>query len=87
MTAGQQEAAASLATLAEEEDNEVVQLSIFGEEEPRKKGKGGAASAPARENPLLKELVAAVQDADLMNMTPLQAMGLLNELKLKARDL
>lgn len=83
------EAAVSLASLPDAEDAEVVQLSIFGEEEPRRNRKGGAASAPApvKENPLLKELVAAVQGADLMNMTPLQAMGLLNELKQKAKEL
>ncbi|MEK4042343.1 DNA mismatch repair protein MutS [Paenibacillus sp. FSL H8-0048] len=87
MAAGQREAAASLASPAEEEDNEVVQLSIFGEEEPRKNRKGGAAVPAVKDNPLIKELINAVQGADLMNMTPLQAMGLLNELKLKAREL
>ncbi|KAI7255080.1 hypothetical protein KC345_g11182, partial [Hortaea werneckii] len=87
VAAGQLEAAVSLASPMEEADNEVVQLSIFGEEEPRKNRKGGVASPPAKENPLLKELISAVQEADLMNMTPLQAMGLLNELKMKARQL
>ncbi|WP_341347793.1 DNA mismatch repair protein MutS [Paenibacillus sp. FSL H3-0469] len=87
MAAGQREAAVSLASPVEEEDNEVVQLSIFGEEEPRKNRKGGAAAPAVKDNPLLKELINAVQGADLMNMTPLQAMGLLNELKLKAREL
>lgn len=81
------EAAASLASSAAEEDNEVVQLSIFGEEEPRKNRKGGPVAPAAKENPLVKELISAVQGADLMNMTPLQAMGLLNELKLKAKEL
>lgn len=81
------EAAVSLASSAAEEDNEVVQLSIFGEEEPRKNRKGGAAAPAAKENPLVKELISAVQGADLMNMTPLQAMGLLNELKMKAKEL
>ncbi|WNS44960.1 DNA mismatch repair protein MutS [Paenibacillus sp. MMS20-IR301] len=85
--AAELEAAASLASPAGEADNEVVQLSIFGEEEPRRNRKGGAIASPAKENPLLKELISAVQGADLMNMTPLQAMGLLNELKLKAREL
>ncbi|OKP88352.1 DNA mismatch repair protein MutS [Paenibacillus helianthi] len=86
-TAAQLETAVSLASSAGEEDNEVVQLSIFGEEEPRKNRKGGAAVATVKENPLLKELISAVQGADLMNMTPLQAMGLLNELKIKAKEL
>ncbi|CAM4222676.1 DNA mismatch repair protein MutS [Paenibacillus typhae] len=88
------ESAVSLASFEDSADQEVVQLSIFGEEEPRKGRKGGAepAAAPAaasaaKENPVLKELVAAVQDADLMNMTPLQAMSLLNELKQKAKGL
>lgn len=87
VAAGQRETAVSLASPVEEEDNEVVQLSIFGEEEPRKHRKGGAAAPAVKDNPLLKELINAVQGADLMNMTPLQAMGLLNELKLKAREL
>lgn len=87
MAAGQREAAVTLASPVEEEDNEVVQLSIFGEEEPRKNRKGGAVASAVKDNPLLKELITAVQGADLMNMTPLQAMGLLNELKLKAREL
>ena len=69
----------------------VVQLSIFGEEEPRKNRKGGTSTTvpvPAvQENPFMKQIIAAVKDADLMNMTPLQAMGLLNDLKMKARDL
>ncbi|SET38432.1 DNA mismatch repair protein MutS [Paenibacillus sp. NFR01] len=74
------------------DQREVVQLSIFGEEETPKSGRKAdaaraAAPAEAKPNPLLKELVAAVQDADLMNMTPLQAMALLNDLKQKARGL
>ncbi|WP_150267999.1 DNA mismatch repair protein MutS [Paenibacillus tepidiphilus] len=69
-----------------EEEQEVVQLSIFGEEEPRK-GRRQAAGVPAPIAPVVKELIAAVQGADLMNMTPLQAMGLLNELKMKAKGL
>ncbi|CAH1192676.1 DNA mismatch repair protein MutS [Paenibacillus auburnensis] len=84
------EAAVSLASFEAAPGQEVVQLSIFGEEEPRKSRKGSvetAAVPAAKENPIVKELVAAVQGADLMNMTPLQAMSLLNELKLKAKGL
>ncbi|MCL6602906.1 MAG: DNA mismatch repair protein MutS [Paenibacillus sp.] len=87
------EAAASLSSSSEADSLGVVQLSIFGEEEPRKNRKGGTiAPAPAsspivHENPFMKQIIAAVKDADLMNMTPLQAMGLLNDLKMKARDL
>ncbi|MNC71983.1 hypothetical protein D3C75_1229770 [compost metagenome] len=87
MAAARLETAVSLASSAAEEDNEVVQLSIFGEEEPRRNRKGGAAAPAVKENPLVKELISAVQSADLMNMTPLQAMGLLNELKMKAKEL
>ncbi|MEK3943356.1 DNA mismatch repair protein MutS [Paenibacillus sp. FSL H3-0310] len=71
-------------------ENEVVQLSIFGEEEPRKNRKGSAhqvAVTEIQENPALKEFISSVRDADLMNMTPLQAMSLLNELKMKVKDL
>lgn len=84
------EAAVPLAPSEQVEEREVVQLSIFGEEEPRKSRKGGAgvvAAVGVKENPVLKELIAAVQSVDLMNMTPLQAMGLLNDLKMKAKDL
>ncbi|KWX70096.1 DNA mismatch repair protein MutS [Paenibacillus jilunlii] len=87
LAAARLETAVSLASSAAEEDNEVVQLSIFGEEEPRRNRKGGAAAPAVKENPLVKELISAVQSADLMNMTPLQAMGLLNELKMKAKEL
>ncbi|ULO09980.1 DNA mismatch repair protein MutS [Paenibacillus sp. 19GGS1-52] len=84
------EAAVTLAHSEQVAEREVVQLSIFGEEEPRKSRKGGAgviAAVEVKENPALKELIAAVKGVDLMNMTPLQAMGLLNDLKIKANDL
>lgn len=51
-------------------ENEVVQLSIFGEEEPRKNRKGSAhqvAVTEIHENPALKEFISSVRDADLMN--------------------
>jgi DNA mismatch repair protein MutS len=71
--------------------NEVVQLSIFGEEEPRKNRKASANQAAVetevQENPAIKEFITSVRNADLMNMTPLQAMSLLNDLKMKAKDL
>jgi DNA mismatch repair protein MutS len=83
------ETAVSLSAPVTEEETQVVQLSIFGEEEQPKNRKGtSAAAAPAvQENPFMKQIIAAVKEADLMNMTPLQAMGLLNELKLKAKEL
>ncbi|CAH1059695.1 DNA mismatch repair protein MutS [Paenibacillus pseudetheri] len=71
--------------------DEVVQLSIFGEEEPRKNRKGSANQSAVvpevQENPAIKEFIISVRNADLMNMTPLQAMSLLNDLKMKAKDL
>lgn len=74
----------------EEAESEVVQLSIFGEEAPRKSRKGSTNAAIVNEvqdNPAVKDFIATVQSADLMNMTPLQAMSLLNDLKMKAKDL
>jgi len=83
------ETAVSLDASPKDEALEVVQLSIFGDEEPRRNRKGGTAPAApaAQENPFMNQIIAAVKAADLMNMTPLQAMGLLNELKQKAKDL
>ncbi|MFD1884254.1 DNA mismatch repair protein MutS [Paenibacillus wenxiniae] len=58
-----------------QEQQEIVQLSIFGEEEVK--------PARIKEDPLTKQIISQIQGADLMNMTPLQAMQLLNELKMK----
>lgn len=55
---------------------DVVQLSIFGDEEV-------ASQTVLKEDPVAKQIVGLIQNADLMNMTPLQAMQLLNELKMK----
>ncbi|WP_145047250.1 DNA mismatch repair protein MutS [Paenibacillus xylanexedens] len=62
---------------------EVVQLSIFGDEEP------SAAQAPVIQemDQSTKEFIRHMKDIDVMNMTPLQAMQVLNELKLKAQQL
>ncbi|MGR6544351.1 DNA mismatch repair protein MutS [Paenibacillus tundrae] len=62
---------------------EVVQLSIFGDEEP------SATQAPAVQemDQSTKEFIHHMKDIDVMNMTPLQAMQVLNELKLKAQQL
>ncbi|MNW39968.1 DNA mismatch repair protein MutS [compost metagenome] len=65
--------------------NEVVQLSIFGDEPPAKKS-GGKASGSSEDH-VLREIVNMVKDADLMNMTPLQAMQLINEMKAKSKHL
>lgn len=62
---------------------EVVQLSIFGDEEP------SVAQAPVVQemDQSTKEFIHHMKDIDVMNMTPLQAMQVLNELKLKAQQL
>ncbi|GAB6990124.1 DNA mismatch repair protein MutS [Paenibacillus pini] len=88
------------------QETEVVQLSIFGEEEApkiRKHKHAVSNSAPDPDadpaqgsapvvvatvtNPALIDFVDTVKHVDVMNMTPLQAMQLLNELKMKAREL
>lgn len=71
----------------------VVQLSIFGEEEepePRNAKIGKDQHAIPQENvqdPAVRSIIEAVKGADVMNMTPLQAMQFLNELKLQAKDM
>ncbi|WP_442950339.1 DNA mismatch repair protein MutS [Paenibacillus sp. DMB20] len=75
-----------------QDDGGVVQLSIFGEDEMRPgkgtddamKTSGVRAGAP---DPRMKEIMDALKSVDVMNMTPLQAMQLLNELKQKANRL
>ncbi|WP_310550398.1 DNA mismatch repair protein MutS [Paenibacillus glufosinatiresistens] len=74
----------TLTDTAGKDTGEVVQLSIFGDEEPRKGRKG--AALPTREQELAAEVVAVLETADLMNMTPLQAMQLLNDLKGRIRS-
>ncbi|ANS74660.1 DNA mismatch repair protein MutS [Paenibacillus yonginensis] len=75
----------ALAETAAAAEQEVVQLSIFGDEQAEQAVSGSAASA--KEEAKLRGLVKQLKQADIMNMTPLQAMGLLNELKMKAKDL
>ncbi|PCL94861.1 DNA mismatch repair protein MutS [Paenibacillus lautus] len=71
----------------------VVQLSIFGEEEVpesrnAKMGKEQHSSPQeAVHDPAVKSIIDAVKGADVMNMTPLQAMQFLNDLKLQAKDM
>lgn len=70
----------------------VVQLSIFGEEEvPEPSVKPGkdphSMAQEASQDPAVKSLIDAVKGADVMNMTPLQAMQFLNDLKLQAKDM
>lgn len=83
------ETAASLTDREREAAPGVVQLSIFGEEAPPKR-KGAVVAPPPAVNevhPDLQHIVSMVKNADLMNMTPLQAMSLLNDLKMKAKGL
>ncbi|WP_036639598.1 PDZ domain-containing protein, partial [Paenibacillus durus] len=65
-----------------EEEGGVVQLSIFGDDEPRR---GPKAAASQQGHLVADDIIAAVSGADLMNMTPLQAMQLLNDLKMKLK--
>ncbi|KOR88912.1 DNA mismatch repair protein MutS [Paenibacillus solani] len=71
----------------------VVQLSIFGEEEepePRNAKLGKEQHAIIQESaqdPAVRSIIEAVKGADVMNMTPLQAMQFLNELKIQAKDM
>lgn len=62
---------------------DVVQLSIFGDEPVERKHK------PVQEdtNSGMKQIVNAIKNCDLMNMTPLEAMQLVNELKQKVKQL
>ena len=64
---------------------EVVQLSIFGEEDVKPAAK--PAEPHAKPDPSLLHIVETIKGIDVMNMTPLQAMQLLNDLKMKAKDL
>lgn len=75
-----------------EQKGGVVQLSIFGEEEvPESSAKSGkdqhSMPQEASQDPAIKSLIDAVKGADVMNMTPLQAMQFLNDLKLQAKDM
>lgn len=80
-----QEAAAAYSAGKDEPlvQEKVVQLSIFGDEQPLKKPK----HAHAPEDPGTREIINLIKNTDLMNMTPLQAMQLINELKMKAKDM
>ncbi|WP_334071279.1 DNA mismatch repair protein MutS [Paenibacillus sp. A14] len=81
MTMETQIAAAQAGGHSQEAETSVVQLSIFDDEIPAKKPK----TAP--EDAGMRQIVNMVKNADLMNMTPLEAMQLVNELKQKAKHL
>lgn len=83
--AGATEAAASAELKSDAgEVGPVVQLSMFGDDEPPVQAK---PAAPAPEDPATRTIINLIKNADLMNMTPLQAMQLVNDLKMKAKDL
>jgi DNA mismatch repair protein MutS len=63
---------------------DVVQLSIFGDDEP---GVGTKPDTVVAVDKPTRDFIRNMKDIDVMNMTPLQAMQLLNELKLKAQQL
>lgn len=65
------------------QDTEVVQLSIFDEEDivPKKK------ASIAEVDPAVKQIIKKLKTADLMNMTPLETMQFVNDLKKKVNDL
>jgi DNA mismatch repair protein MutS len=65
----------------------VVQLSMFGEEEDSRERKPASVQPEAEVEPGVLDIIRKVKQADIMNMTPLQAMQLLNELKHSAVDL
>ncbi|USB34874.1 DNA mismatch repair protein MutS [Paenibacillus sp. YPG26] len=62
-------------------NGEVQQLSIFGDEWTLDKPE------PTKEDARAKQIIKLVKNADLMNMTPIQAMQLLNDLKMKVKDM
>lgn len=61
--------------------SKVVQLSMFEE------SKGEEAQETSRDDGKRRSLIKQLKQADIMNMTPLEAMSLLNDLKMKAKDL
>ncbi|MFI2855739.1 DNA mismatch repair protein MutS [Paenibacillus sp. JSM ZJ436] len=90
------EAAASLETAWKrdqtKESRDVFQLSMFGEEEEASTramaaGKPETAVKASIPDPMKEQILEDIRSADIMNMTPLQAMQLLNELRTKAKQL
>lgn len=75
-----------------EGESGVVQLSIFGDEESEsvktsKSSTQNVSAVPAEVDPKVMGIIEAVKSVDVMNMTPLQAMQILNDLKMKANHL
>lgn len=65
--------------------SDVVQLSIFGEEDLKVSKKANTVTAPM--NRSVADIIESVKNVDLMNVTPLQAMQILYELNVKAKGL
>ncbi|AJS58296.1 DNA mismatch repair protein MutS [Paenibacillus sp. IHBB 10380] len=65
--------------------SDVVQLSIFGEEDLKVSKKANPVIAPMDRS--VADIIASVKNVDLMNMTPLQAMQILHELSVKVKGL
>ncbi|NMO97082.1 DNA mismatch repair protein MutS [Paenibacillus lemnae] len=89
--AEQTPAAAAESEVASSSSSRVVQMSMFGEEERSAQAssadKPEEPKSPAGLDPQQLEILASIQSADIMNLTPLQAMQLLNELSMKAKRL
>ncbi|MHA0855305.1 DNA mismatch repair protein MutS [Paenibacillus sp. CMAA1364] len=68
---------------AHKTDNDVIQLSIFDDEDLRPQKKDIAVPI----NPSITEIIDSVKNMDLMNMTPIQAMQMLLELSEKAKEI
>ncbi|WP_433946558.1 DNA mismatch repair protein MutS [Paenibacillus sp. SN-8-1] len=73
--------AATELTASPQGNERVQQLSIFGDEWASDKPE------PPKEDAGAKQIIKLVKNADLMNMTPIQAMQLLNDLKMKVKDM
>ncbi|QYR23788.1 DNA mismatch repair protein MutS [Paenibacillus sp. sptzw28] len=70
---------AEAAAVTPNQKAEVVQLSIFGEAVPE-------SNKSRRANPKAEQLADQLKRLDLFNMTPLQAMQWLNDMKLKLAE-
>jgi DNA mismatch repair protein MutS len=70
--------AAESAEGLQERTNDIVQLSLFDDDKPVERQR---RKSDASRNPKADALIEQIRQADLINMTPLQAMNFLYELK------
>jgi DNA mismatch repair protein MutS len=70
---------AAAAEISSNQSAEVVQLSIFGEAAPE-------SNKSRRANPKAEQFADQLKRLDLFNMTPMQAMQWLNDMKLKLAE-